>query len=56
MSKMGNIIHDIQDRLVNSSDSPQKIAEDLGVSLKWVLDTAQQLNEDEYSPYGTSNS
>ena len=58
MSKIGNIILDVQDRLVNSGDDFATIAREVGVSVEWVRRAAAELeseNED-YSPYQTVNS
>lgn len=48
MSKMGNIFFDIEDRLINSNDSYQAIAERVGVSVSWVVDIANSIQNDEY--------
>lgn len=57
MSKMGNIIQDIEDRIVNSDDSYDTIAQKWGVTVEWVVDVARRLdNVEEYSPYSTCDS
>lgn len=47
MSRMGNIIQDIEDRLINSNDSYETIAQKWGVTVEWVVDIAHRLDDSE---------
>lgn len=45
MSRIGNVIADIQDHLVNSDDSYEQIAQKWGVTVEWVVDIARELDD-----------
>lgn len=54
MSKIGNVIQDVQERLLSTNDSYEEIAKSVGVSVQWVREIAEDLED--YSPYQTLNS
>lgn len=60
MSKMGNILLDIEERVVNSARIDyEALAKEYGVTPRWIKDVAdrlQHVESDDYSPYGTCNS
>lgn len=56
MSKMGNILLDIEERVVNSAVDYEAMAQEYGVTPEWIKNVVDAMYSEEYSPYQTCNS